>query len=268
MVLRLPPGQIPEIQQLLRQDPVANLFGLGLLNGQPFDRATWIGRERAALDGVVLLIPGRLAVPFAPDTDAAEEIGGFLRGRFAPCMVVGPREASDALWDAWTQGDTPPLRRYDQRLYVLRDRPVGPDTAGFRLARPDEWRTIAARSAAMELEDLGRDPRVGEPRIYDRVVKDRIERERTWVYERGGVVVFHIHVGSATDHGCQVGGTYVPPDLRGHGVATVAMRSLGRELLRRFPLVTLHVNEANEPAVRLYERVGFVRDAAFRLITV
>jgi predicted GNAT family acetyltransferase len=39
-------------------------------------------------------------------------------------------------------------------------------------------------------------------------------------------------------------------------------------LLARRPLVSLHVNEANGPAVRVYEKVGFDRADAFRLITV
>jgi predicted GNAT family acetyltransferase len=46
------------------------------------------------------------------------------------------------------------------------------------------------------------------------------------------------------------------------------MEELCRRLLRRHGVVTLHVNEANLPAVRVYENAGFERQASFRLITV
>ena len=63
-------------------------------------------------------------------------------------------------------------------------------------------------------------------------------------------------------------GTWVPPGFRGHGYATEGVRALCQRLLDDHPVITLHVNEANHPAVRVYEKVGFVRTSPFRLLTV
>ena len=215
-----------------------------------------------------LVIPGRLVVPFAPDPADALAIGRWLRGRYPACMLIGPRPESDALWDGWTHGHTPPLRFYDQRLYTIDTPTVGPRVPGFRRAVLSDWETIASFSGAMEQEDLGRDPRQVEAGLHGRVVRDRIERGATWVIERDGELVFTLNVGTICEHGCQVGGTYVPPAHRGQGIATEGMQAMVRHLLTESPMVTLHVNEANTPAVRAYERVGFARSRPFRLVTV
>ena len=60
---------------------------------------------------------------------------------------------------------------------------------------------------------------------------------------------------------------YTPPRLRGHGYATRGLAGMCSLLLKKHPLITLHVNEENAPAVKLYERLGFARAAPFRLIS-
>jgi hypothetical protein len=80
--------------------------------------------------------------------------------------------------------------------------------------------------------------------------------------------LFTINVGTRSHLGCQIGGTYVPLAHRGKGLATAATAAVVRDLLKRHPRVTLHVNEANQPAVRVYEKIGFERSVPYRLATV
>lgn len=222
------------------------------------------GRVRA----VALVIRGRLCVPWAPSLPDAAAIGEYLAAHFPPSMMVGPRSACDAVWGRWANGAVP-RRFYAQRLYVCSAPPRGLEQPGFRLAAADEWRLIAEQAAAMELEDLGRDPRRLYPELHEQSVRDRIRQGRTWVLEENGEIVFQINVGTlVTPIGCQVGGTYVPPAHRGRGLAVLGMKALCRRLLHDHRVVTLHVNEANAPAVRTYERSGFVRSHPFRLLTV
>ena len=180
-VQRLGRGWEAALERRLLDDPVVNLFMIGFARLHPLDQAHWYAvTEGSEVAGVVLLVPERLVVPWCPDPDHAAAIGLFLRGRHDPCMLVGPREAGDALWTAWA-GDATPERYYDQRLYALRERPEGEPVPGFRRARLEEWRTIARYSGQMEHEDLGRNPREVWPALHDRVVRERIRSGRTWV---------------------------------------------------------------------------------------
>lgn len=253
-------------EHLLRAvDP--NLFLLGILRGYDMERLYWYGvLEEGRVEAVVLVLPPKLVVPSAGEPVLFAALGQHLRKRFGPMMLIGPRAPSDALWRTWARRTTP-VRWYDQRLYVARSTPPGP-VPELRRATSAQWSILAEHSAHMEWEDLGLDPSVENAAAHEQAVRSRIERGATWLMERDGRVVFHINVGTDIPLGCQVGGTYVPPDLRGQGIATQGMRALLHVLLRQRPAVSLHVNEANTPAVRLYERVGFVVDAPYRLATV
>ncbi len=258
----------PAVAALLRADPVQNLFLLGFLDASSLSRGFWYGTfDQGRLTSTALILPARLAVPWAPAPADAGAIGEHLRGRHPASMMVGPREACDALWEAWIEGIVPD-RFYDQRLYVCRDALEGPPIAGFRKAHLGEWQAIAANAGRMEEEDLGRNPAADFPELHEQVVRDRIRNGKTWVIERDKRILFQINVGTATPIGCQVGGTWVPPEFRGQGLATDGMKELVRRLLPKHSIVTLHVNEANTPAVKVYENAGFERHAPFRLITV
>lgn len=268
---RLDPSDEPAIEELLQTAPVLNLFLLGFLSVHPVDRAWWYGIDAGTgdgrLGGVVMILPGRLAVPFCPDPVLASALGKTLRQLHRPCMLVGPREACDQMWAIWGRS-APTLRHYDQRLYVLETPPPGAEPEGFRRARESDVPTVAAWSSAMTLEDLGFDPAEESPTAHRTTVQDRVRAGRTWVLQREGSIVFQINVGTVSRRGCQVGGTYVPPAERGRGYASSGVAATCRRLLASHPRVTLHVNEANLPAVRVYEKVGFVRSEPMRLITV
>ncbi|MCO4743674.1 MAG: GNAT family N-acetyltransferase [Proteobacteria bacterium] len=268
-IVRLTAQWEAALEAFLETDKALNLFLLGFLEVHPIGRAHWFaGIDGDSLLGVVMLVPGRLAVPFSPDVAVATAIGSHLRRRkYRATMTVGPRAACDGLWTEWA-GGTPTRCFFDQRLYVCREPPPGASVDGFRKALESEWKTIAVNSGLMEHEDLGRNPYEDDSSLHEAVVVDRIRSGRTWVIEREGELVFQINLGTTAEHGCQVGGTYVPPAHRGRGIATAGMRELCRRLLAKHACVTLHVNEANTGAVRTYERSGFSRESAMRLITL
>jgi len=255
------------VEELLHDDAQLNLFLLGFLAVHPMDRAWWYGVGVDRLEGVVLVLPGRLAVPFCPDPHHAKALGELLRQLHRPCMMVGPRDACDGIWSTWARGQRP-IRSYDQRLYVLDAIAPPADLPGFRRALPRDVDQAAALASAMELEDLGMDPADESEVAHRRTVQDRITSGRTWVVEEEGEIVFQVNVGTTSRLGCQIGGTYVPPRHRGRGLATAGVRATCSFLLQRYPLVTLHVNEANTSAVRVYEKCGFRRASPMRLLTV
>lgn len=255
------------IEELLRRDDVANLFLLAVLREQKLPHRQWYGAvEGGRVLAAALVLPGRLVVPAGEERGCAA-IGRLIRGRHAPSMLVGPRAACDALWRRWAPGVATRCH-YDQRLYVARAPIPGPRLEGFRRARPADVAQVAVNALRMEEEDLQRSPGSVNRSAHAAGVLQRIKSGRTWVVERGGEIRFQINVGTRTTWGCQVGGTFVPAEHRGRGLATRAMRELGRRLLPDARMITLHVNEANRAAVRVYERSGYERHAPFRLITL
>ncbi len=258
----------PAVRRLLGADPIQNLFLLGQLDPRTLERPFWYGAfNHDVLTGVVFYPGERLAVPWAPNPSAAAAVGAFLPPLHDSMMLVGPRLAVDALWSTWGRGLSP-HRSYDQRLYVCDNAPSTPSDKRFRLARLDDSRVIAAYAGEMEREDLGRNPADEEPEAHHKTLRERILNGRVWVLECDGEIAFQINVGASHAGGVQVGGTYVPPKFRGTGIATHAMRLLNQELLKTHQFVTLHVNEANVPAVRTYEKSWFKRYSPFRLMTI
>jgi len=257
------------LEELLLQNVEVNLFMLGVLDRWSKIVARWYGAWREdRLQAAMLVFPGRLVVPWASDPSSSSALGRHIRDLHPPSMLVGPRVPCDALWHEWAPSVTPD-RWFDQRLYVCKDLPDSPPVRGFRRARADEWRVVALNAAKMEIEDLGRDTYAEQPQAFAESIRGRIDRGDTWVIEESGDIVFQINVGTRSVWGAQVGGTYVPPEHRGRRLGAAGTGTLCRSLLRRGARqVTLHVNEENTPAVRTYERVGFRRAAAFRLVTV
>jgi predicted GNAT family acetyltransferase len=76
------------------------------------------------------------------------------------------------------------------------------------------------------------------------------------VRERGRIA-FQAHVGAASAETVQIGGVFVPSELRLRGHATRGVRALTERLLERHPTVTLYCDETNVAARRVYDRVGF-----------
>lgn len=268
-VIRLDDAWSAALEELLLQEPQVNLFLIGYADAVPLRRAVWYGvPDGPRLRAACLLLPGALLVPYAPFSESdAEAMGSTMRKRHRPTMLVGPRAASDALWDAFAP-DAPVDRRYDQRLYVCDEAPETGPVPGFRKATLADLPEVAEHARRMEFEDLGRWPDAADPVRWRSGIRRRIENGNTWIIHREGSLRFQIHVGTITAWGAQVGGTWVPPEDRGQGLATQGMLALGRAMLPGHRQLTLHVNEANEPAVRTYRRAGYREDVPFRLITL
>ena len=274
-VAPLQPARTEAVRRMLLEAPDTNLYMLGALAGGGLanhEGVTWWGASR---DGQLAAVvwqgrpqpdPGArraagLVVPWGED-EACAAVGRRIALEGPPELVIGPREASDALWRG--MGDPPARIWYAQRLYVCTAVQAGP-TLAMRPARADELPMVIEMSAAMMREDLGADPRLADPDGFPRKMQARVLGGRVLLGLLGEEVVFKVDIGTRTAQGVQVGGTFVVPRYRGRGLGTAGMRAACARLQAQSPRVSLHVNEANTPAVRAYEAAGFRRDAPFRL---
>jgi ribosomal protein S18 acetylase RimI-like enzyme len=71
------------------------------------------------------------------------------------------------------------------------------------------------------------------------------------------VAVAGTHVVSEAEGVAVVGNVFTHPRYRGQGHSRIATSATTRELLQRCPLVVLTVETVNEPALRVYRRLGY-----------
>ena len=263
-----------ELCSLLRTRLEANVFLLGVLSEdtllpgtKSISSGVFYGLEdRRGLQAILYSTEGGLLVPFGRTTSAVEELGRKLRAEISPRMAVGPRDLVDALW----AGLAPPYelrlsRRH--RLYTLRRGQllVAPDPK-VRVALPRDLEVAVDQAAQMQAEELGIDPRAVDAARFRRRMARLIYDGLLWVLPAGDYIGFQASAGSCFEDGTQIEAVYVPEILRRRGFATRGMAGMCSHLLQEYPLITLHVNEENEQAMRLYERLGFRASMPFRLL--
>lgn len=261
------------IRHVLDRDPLVNMFVRYRVDVSGMDRR-WLGAEIWGYfeddRPVSLLHVGANVVPVQA-TDAAVQAFAdrLLAQRRRPSSLVGPAEAVLPLWRrleaAWGPARSP---RPAQPFMVLdrdSDVPLDPRVRPVRL---DEVDALYPACVAMFTEEVGVDPEtIGAPSGYRARVTQLVTAGWSWAIIEDGVVLFKTEVGAATDTGCQLQGVWVHPDLRGTGVAAPALAAVVRQVRRQVaPIVTLYVNDHNEPARRLYDRVGFTQTATFASI--
>ena len=262
------------LHNLLLSNIDANLYLLQLIQTNPIHQnrlVEWTGAfEGDRLIAVTCALgrskdrtPARLMMIHGRE-DGAGYLGRFCLMRGGAQMLLGERLSTDAYWKSMNAPK--PRLFYDQRIYSCTEASEGPRLP-ISKATDTHFSMLHQYAAEMMLEDLNIDPRADEHQ-HERTINTRIQLGKTWVYERHSKLLFMIDVGMESPMGAQVGGTFVPPEFRGQGLASRGMRAICVELLKRVERVTLHVNEANIAAIRCYERAGFVRQTPYRLIAL
>ncbi len=272
-MIPLIPSDRGRLLRLLQSNAAANIFLLGVLHraGVRPDTLTTDGSfygtpEIGALEAVVYVTRGGLFVPFGT-VKGARRLGQELRGRLTPRLLVGPRDAVDGLWAALDVATVPRIRRA-HRLYILRDGDVRTEShPDVRPARPRDLEVAVDFAARMQGEELGVDPRTVDERRFRRRITRLVNERLLYVLPVGEVHGFQASASSYCPEGTQIEAVFTPLWLRGRGWATRGLTGMCLALLEEFPMVSLHVNEENREAVRLYERIGFSEADPFRLIS-
>ena len=117
----------------------------------------------------------------------------------------------------------------------------------------------------MFTEEIGISPTLGDGgALYRARVQELVAQGRAYARIERGRVLFKAEIGAATRSVCQVQGVWVAPELRGRGLSVSGTAAVV-ELAQRdvAPVVSLYVNDYNEPARRSYLRVGFTEVGAF-----
>lgn len=227
------------------------------------------GLFAAVADGKIAGVAafGRQLV-LAADPPALRAFADLAERRRGERMIVGPRAAVGAFWNLVRDRRPSPRLIRERQLVMALDaahlRPAG-DAARVRKARAADWTGVVEASAQMIEHELEYDPRRTLPE-FAAGVRAMIEAERWWVGESAGRLCFFCSIGPWCDVTTQLQGIWVPPELRGRGLATASLAAICARLLRIVPTLSLYVNDFNEPAIALYRRVGFTHVGDFQTL--
>jgi len=215
--------------------------------------------RRGGVSGLVYY--GAQLVAAADDDAAIDAFAIETRKHRGLRSFVGPKATIDALWAGVRSWHPPPLVvREAQPLYVLRSGALraGDADVDVRPAVAAEAELIAEQSAAMIEGELGYDPRANRGGFVA-TVRRGIALGLWWVWIVDGTLRFQCNLGPRTIATLQLQGVWTPPGARGHGYARAALASIARRLLASEATLSLYVNDFNQPAISLYEGLGFVQ---------
>ncbi len=247
------------VRAFLDRSPIENVYLSFLVssNGAP-SGDLFVARD---LDGSCIGVAffGRQIVLACERDDVIEAFAAMARDHRGERMIVAPRRIAQKYWaivKPWHR----PARAYRERQFVMsveRSSLRGTrDSVLTRPAQPNEWRSVASSSAHVIEHELGFDPRTTSV-TFDEDIRRTIDRGLWYVGEHAKTLCFFCNIGPYTEHTVQLQGIWTPPELRGSGFATHALYGICATLLDRVPTISLYVNDFNEPAVALYDRVGF-----------
>lgn len=261
---------LAEASRLCAADPVATVLAAARIEsamaaGALRGGSTLWGHER---DGrlTALCWAGANLVPVCGPGDEAA-LDAFaetaLREGRRCSSIVGDAGAVLGLWSRLRAAWGPAREvRADQPSLVIDHAPdVAPDPA-VRLTELDEVQLLLPACVQMFVEEVGYSPLLGSPGAYEARVRGLIEEQRSYVRTDPGPggpeVAFKAELGAVSRAVAQVQGVWVPPALRGRGLAAHGMAALVAHALSTVaPVVSLYVNSYNTRALATYRRVGF-----------
>lgn len=257
----------PALRRFLATDPDSNAFLLGwddecgLVPQWPDQHFEVVAATRSSDDVVASTLfagPG-MACLSAGAPDAAEALGRDCAQRARPLRtLVGPREVTEAFARGVGASDATTI--IPQSLLTLSPRELRyfPEPLLVEATALDR-EEVEETSVRMYTEEMGPLARDEDLPLVRRSAAQRVLLGRTVLVRHpvDGKLLFKASVMSRCPRAVQIEGVWVRPELRGRGLARRALSELCRRLLTEADRVTLYVNDGNEPALRLYARLGF-----------
>lgn len=258
----------------LARDPLRDLLLIDAVAGigrraaphelEPAIACVWDGGKPR---GVASLRPS-LVVESGCDDAALATLLPHLESVGAGLLKCGVREA-DQVWERLARSGHRALVDRTETAYAVREDEARlvptPADVRVRAAAPADVDALVHAARASLREERRPDPFAGDPDGFRRWVRGRVERAR--VVEVGGRVAFVGYADVRRPEGWLVQGVYTWEDARRKGYAAAGMSALCREAFAAGAAhVQLAVIDGNEPAIRLYEKLGFRAFDALRTV--
>ena len=201
------------------------------------------GERPEKVDSAIALIADRIITRMLP-----------VRAIISPAHLVEP------LWTRLrTRLDPPTVVRMNQPVYGIRPRLDFPDLTTARFGEIADLNKLVPACAAMHKEEVGIDPLIRDAAGYRERVRELVERQRSIVRPYEGEIGAKCEFSAVTGNCVQLMGVWTHPRFRRRGLARETLREACGHIFRQRKAVTLFVNDFNEPAIALYESLGFSR---------
>jgi uncharacterized protein len=259
--------------ELAARDPVVNVFAdyrarLTQLDPRWLGGEVWGYHEDGRLVSACHAAANLVPVQATPDAIVAFADRAAESSRRC-ATIVGPVEAVGPRWERLASHWSRPreIRLHQPHLQISRPPAVPPDPL-VRRTRQTDLDVLYPACVAMYTEEVGVSPEAGGGAdLYRARVAQLVAKGWSFARIEDGQVVFKAEVAAASPYACQVQGVYVHPDRRGEGLAAAGMAAVVQMAHADIaPVVSLYVNEHNDPARRAYARTGFEQTGTFTTI--
>lgn len=142
------------------------------------------------------------------------------------------------------------------------------EPAGYaRLATSADLGELLPAAAAMFIEEVGFDPIARYGDGYAARLRTLIAGQRSAIVtDVNGRVIFKADAGIVNLDAAQVQGVWLHPDYRGYGLAKPFFAAAAQVLQRRYPHLSLYVNDYNARALAMYRGTGWEQIGQFSTI--
>lgn len=214
---------------------------------------------------VSILWESGMAIPVGFSEAGLDMVANHVRHhRSKVTSFVGPRNQVMGLWERLADDWGPAVEIRDpQYSMVIDHEPLIDGDDEVRPAQVGEGKLVFPVAVAAFKEEVGYDP-TAHSNSYMLRTRSLIRHGRTYIKlgEGGGGeerVIFKADIGALAGGVAQIQGVWTVPDMRGQGIASAALASVIRQLRSdpQIHYVSLYVNHYNQPALRVYEKLGF-----------
>ncbi len=254
----------PRVLELLERRPLENLFVIARVLTFGVDPAKlgcqiWGFEQDGEL--VSLCHAGTNLFPVAADDEALEAYAAKAGPWRNSTSILGESSQVQGLWqrlsDRWGKrwSEARDVRLH-QPLMVIDSEPLVPPDPRVQQVSISDFTGYFDAALKMYVEEVGVSP-LDSSGSYQSYVRLLIQNGRAFGAVHDHKVWFKSDIGSSAGQFCQVQGVWLDPALRGRGMAGPAMASVVNLCRQWYPVVSLYVNDFNERAIKLYQRVGF-----------
>jgi predicted GNAT family acetyltransferase len=252
----------------LRHDPLINVYLISRLLEERFVSATQMVEVRYNRD-IVLVASLATNIVLAGDASAPAEVleaaiaavAERVLTRMLPVRaIISPAALVESLWSRLkTRLDPPSVVRMSQPVYAIAGRLDFPEMQEARYSTPRDLEALIPACAAMHKEEVGIDPLDRDASGYRERIRELVEKRRSILRLDHGRIAAKCEFSAVTPEAVQLMGVWTDPRHRRKGFGRALLREVCGHLSRKGKSVTLFVNDFNQPAIALYESLGFKR---------